>query len=45
MNQHIEQGVFIWYLVRGAPMPIVPFFLLFMPTTVLWWKFWSKVPL
>jgi hypothetical protein len=38
-------GVFIWYLVRSWPMPIVPFGLLFMPITVGWWKFWSKVPL
>lgn len=38
-------GVFIWYLVRSLPLPIVPFFLLFMPTTMFWWWFWSKVPL
>ena len=37
--------VFIWYLVRDSYMPLVPFFLLFIPTTFVWWSFWSKVPL
>jgi hypothetical protein len=38
-------GVAIWVLVRGLPMPVVPFFLVFFPVTMIWWWFWSKVPL
>jgi hypothetical protein len=42
---NLFMGVGIWVLVRDLPMPIVPFFLAFFPVTMIWWLFWSKVPL